>query len=107
MANSVELLKTLLGIPSPTFKEKEKTDFLENWIKTNLPSFSVKRIGNNIIASHLNNNTNLAFVGHTDTVPEFFEPYESNGLLFGSGASDMQSGLAAYLVFIKENLTSF
>ena len=106
MANSVELLKTLLGIPSPTFKEKEKTDFLENWIKTNLPSFSVKRIGNNIIASHLNNNTNLAFVGHTDTVPEFFEPYESNGLLFGSGASDMQSGLAAYLVFIKENLTS-
>ena len=45
-------------------------------------------------------------MGHTDTVPEFFEPYESNGLLFGSGASDMQSGLAAYLVFIKENLTS-
>lgn len=104
MAKSLELLKTLLGIPSPTFKEKEKTDFLENWILANLPSFSVDRIGNNIIATQLNSNTNLAFVGHTDTVPNFFDPYESNGLLFGSGASDMQSGLAAGLVLIKDNL---
>ena len=45
-------------------------------------------------------NTHLAFVGHTDHVPEFFTPYEDAGNLHGAGASDMQAGLASMIAFV-------
>lgn len=53
----------------------------------------------------------LCFAGHTDVVPpgaidewqtDPFEPVISDGLLFGRGAADMKSGLAAMLVALEE-----
>ena len=102
--SSKALLVDLLTIPSPTYKEKDKCDFLESWLTRELPSFTVSRFGNNIIAKKVRNSgPHIGFVGHIDTVPEFFEPYEEDGKLFGSGASDMQAGLAAMLTFITSN----
>lgn len=98
------LLMSLLQISSPTYKEKEKCDFLESWLVNELPSFTVTRIGNNLIAKKNRSvGTHIGFVGHIDTVPKFFKPYEENGKLYGSGASDMQAGLAAMLTFIASN----
>ena len=58
----------------------------------------------------------IVFAGHTDVVPpgpinewkfDPFIPTEDNGFLFGRGAADMKSSLAAFLVaieeFVKEN----
>ena len=102
--DSTELLFQLLAINSPTFKEKEKADFLEQWCTTNLPQFDIRRIGNNCIASTNHNaNHRIGFIGHIDHVPEFFEPYETNGCIHGAGASDMQAGLACFLTFVANN----
>lgn len=101
---SQSLLMELLEISSPTYEEKEKCDFLESWLARELPLFSVTRFGNNMIAKNKQESgPNIGFIGHIDTVPEFFAPYEEEGKLFGSGASDMQAGLASMLTFIKEN----
>ena len=84
--------------------EKDKTDFIFQWMSDYLPSFKIERFGNNIIAStNLNHRTRIGFVGHTDTVPDYFEPFEQDGNIHGSGASDMQSGLSSMLSFVKEN----
>jgi len=104
---SQALLMQLLNIPSPTHKEKEKCDFLQSWLARELPTFKVTRFGNNLIATnHQESGLHIGFIGHIDTVPEFFDPYEANGMIYGSGASDMQSGLASMLTFIKENETA-
>ncbi|MGA0242703.1 MAG: M20/M25/M40 family metallo-hydrolase [Candidatus Marinamargulisbacteria bacterium] len=107
MLSSYELLMSLLAIPSPTYGEEKKTDFLMDWFTRYLPAFVVKRVGNNIIATHLvEDRPNLAFVGHTDTVPDFFSPYKTGDQIYGSGASDMQSGLASFLTFVQNHLTA-
>jgi succinyl-diaminopimelate desuccinylase len=52
----------------------------------------------------------LVFVGHTDVVPTGplsawtsppFEPTERNGHLYGRGAADMKSGIAAFVVAVE------
>jgi succinyl-diaminopimelate desuccinylase len=105
--NSTDFLMALLAIPSPTYQEKVKCDFISNWVNEHLPMLSMERLGNNlIISSDQSALPTLAFVGHTDTVPAFFEPYKDGHLLHGSGASDMQGGLACMLTFIYNNLTT-
>ena len=55
----------------------------------------------------------LCFAGHTDVVPpgslddwktDPFEPVAKEGLLYGRGAADMKSGLAAMIVAIESFL---
>ena len=106
MKSSKDLLFNLLSIPSPTYQEQKKCDFLAGWLEAHLPQLNCERIDNNIIATSRNDQPekeHIAFVGHIDTVPEFFEPYEENDRIFGSGASDMQAGLACMLWFLKEH----
>ena len=104
MNKSIELLMALLAIPSPTYKEKQKTDYLETWVNQNIHQAHIERIGNNLLIT-IGHKTKkaMAFVGHTDTVPDFFEPHIKDGRVYGSGASDMQAGLASMLVFIQQN----
>jgi succinyl-diaminopimelate desuccinylase len=57
----------------------------------------------------------LCFAGHTDVVPpgaedewltDPFEPVVKDGLMYGRGAADMKSGLAAMIVAIEEFLAA-
>ena len=100
--DSKQFLIELLSIDSPTFKEKEKVDFLEQYLPNHLPDFTSQRYGNNLLLRSpiQEGNTHIAFVGHTDHVPEFFTPYEDAGNLHGAGASDMQAGLASMIAFV-------
>jgi len=61
----------------------------------------------NFWARHGNSGPVLCFAGHTDVVPpgpredwqsDPFEPVERDGYLYGRGAADMKSGLAAMVV---------
>lgn len=98
------LLKQLLSIPSATFNEQEKTTFILDWLEKHTPPHNCKKFGESVIVTyprtaHL---PTLALVGHSDTVPPFFEVYEDGDKLYGSGASDMQGGVAAFMSFIKD-----
>jgi succinyl-diaminopimelate desuccinylase len=105
MTQSVDLLQQLLHIPSPTYSEAQKTCFLDEWVQHHIPQSTIESLGNNrIITIGDATHPTLAFVGHTDTVPDFFPPYVDQNRLYGSGASDMQSGIACCLCFIKNNL---
>jgi len=57
----------------------------------------------------------VVFAGHTDVVPTGpieqwtsppFEPTQRNGNLYGRGASDMKSSIAAFVVAVEELLTA-
>lgn len=54
-----------------------------------------------LIARHGEGEKTLHFHGHYDVVPAYtpeqFQPYRNKGFLFGRGASDMKSGLAAMI----------
>ncbi|MEK9726481.1 MAG: M20/M25/M40 family metallo-hydrolase [Candidatus Margulisiibacteriota bacterium] len=101
---SKKILFDLLKIPSPTYQETKKAEYLKRWCKDHLSDFKCLETGNNMIFSKLGSGKEtLAFIGHMDTVPAFFEPYEKNGMMYGAGASDMQAGIASFLSFIKAN----
>ena len=103
---STTLLMDLLAIPSPTYGEQQKTDFIESWIANALPMAMIDRIGNNLMVDISAKKADvpvLVFVGHTDTVPDFFTPYKTDDRMYGAGASDMQSGLACLLAFVANH----
>lgn len=112
MINSKDLLKEILAIKSPTHSEQEMVSFFKNWSKENLPSDTeVKESNNSLIfilpskkSSGQEDKPHLCFVGHSDVVPEHFEPRVENGNIHGAGASDMQSGVACAFAFVANNL---
>ena len=99
----IELLINLLNIPSPTFQEEEITDFIEDWMFCHVEGMLVKTVGNSRIFSLpvIDNLPHIGFVGHTDVVPKHFEAYQSEGLLFGAGASDMKGALAPFMMLME------
>lgn len=100
---AMPLLSELLAIPSPTGYEKDKADFLQAWVSKHLPNASMIRRGNGLLIDIPSQATkSVAFVGHIDTVPSFFTPYKKDGKYYGSGASDMQAGLATLLGFVYQ-----
>lgn len=65
----------------------------------------------NLWATHGGDGPTLVFLGHTDVVPSGppeawssapFEPAVKNGCLYGRGAADMKSGVAAMVVALEE-----
>jgi len=100
----VQYLQQLLAIESPTYEEKAVNDFIEQDLMALNPDF-FHRCENGIICEFNADASKprLAFVGHSDVVPDFFQPYIEHNRLHGAGASDMKGGLAAFLYFVKEH----
>ncbi len=99
------ILTQLCSIPSPTHTETKKMQFIKSYITTHCPNAVCTTIGDNLIATlHQNNNyPTIALVGHTDVVPNHFDPYVKNNKLYAPGASDMQAGLATFLLLLSQN----
>lgn len=78
-AESVELLKEMIAIPSPSFEEEDVCGHLCAWLAAR--GIAHERIGNNIIAEHIVHPEakTLMMCAHIDTVspsPEYsFDPY--------------------------------
>ena len=95
----------LLKIPSPTGDEGQIFTHIKALILKAWPNAIFMEWNNSLIASlpAKPNLKNISLIGHTDVVPNFFEPYVREGLLFGAGASDMKGSLGAYLQLLIEH----
>ena len=101
----IKLLTQLLAIPSPTFKEQEKVNFIKEWSADNLGEFTILESKDSIILQFPKTKglPHISLVGHSDVVPTHFEPYINGDQLHGSGSSDMLGAVACYLQLMKEH----
>ena len=76
-------------------------------------SVAINNIANNAIEKRILNTKLLVFAGHTDVVPTGpldqwtsnpFVPSHRDGKLYGRGASDMKTSIAAFVVAVEEFL---
>jgi succinyl-diaminopimelate desuccinylase len=109
----VQLLKHLIACPSVTPETAGVLDVLEAALAS--LGFSVTRLQfegdgsypvDNLFAIRDRGGRKLLFAGHTDVVPpgdsadwasDPFAPREADGRLYGRGAADMKSGVAAFI----------
>lgn len=118
MTATLELLKDLIGRPSITPNDAGCQDLIAERLKKlgfiieHMPFENVS----NLWARHGTQGPLLVFAGHTDVVPpgtlgnwtsDPFQPTERDGFIYGRGAADMKSGLAAMITaaedFIQNN----
>ena len=95
-ADAVALLKEMIAIPSPSFEEDAICSHISQWLDSQ--GIEHKRIGNNIIAEHINDpaGPTLMMCAHIDTVspsPEYsFDPYKPENCpedkVLGLGSND-------------------
>jgi succinyl-diaminopimelate desuccinylase len=109
----VRLLKDLIACPSVTPEAAGALDVLDRALGA--IGFSVTRLRfegdgsypvDNLFAVRGTGGRRLLFAGHTDVVPpgeralwtdDPFTPREADGKLYGRGAADMKSGIAAFV----------
>ncbi|MCD8484741.1 M20/M25/M40 family metallo-hydrolase [Candidatus Woesebacteria bacterium] len=111
---AIELLKQLIEIPSYVddqqgINETKLVNYIEEWVANTLTATIEKQpLGNdryNLIIKKGNPDT--LFLAHTDTVAPSDssqrQAIEKGGEIWGRGASDMKSGLAALLLAARNN----
>lgn len=115
--DALDLLKRLIACPSVTPEEAGVLDLLDAEL-TNI-GFTVTRLRfdgdgsypvGNLFAIRGTGGRRLLFAGHTDVVPpgdlanwtaDPFTPREADGKLYGRGAADMKSGIAAFVAAVS------
>jgi len=110
---TLELAKQLIARPSVTPHDRGCQDILVDRL-TPL-GFEVKRLRfgevDNFWARRGNDKPLVVFAGHTDVVPsgpleswthDPFKPVVQDGFLYGRGAADMKSSLAAFITAIED-----
>jgi len=112
---SVQLLKDMIAIPSPSFSEDEVCAYISKWLSER--NVVHQRVGNNIIAEHINapDRPTLMLCAHIDTVAPCegysFDPYRPadcpEDMVQGLGSNDdgasVVSMIAAYRYFLSRN----
>ena len=123
MSAAIDLLKDLIKCPSVTPEEGGALGVLERFLEplgftcTRVPfegdgSYRV----DNLFATRGNTGPHLVFGGHTDVVPvgdeaawthnPFSADHDENGVIWGRGAVDMKSGVAAFCAALPEFIQS-
>jgi acetylornithine deacetylase len=98
------LFRDMVDVYSPSGKEEELTDLLEERMQTGgltVTRQPVDETRSNLLISSGAGTPDRLFLGHIDTVPAYdIEHYgftEKNGLVYGLGTADMKSGCAAMI----------
>lgn len=102
--NPVELLKSLINIPSITGEEAQISLFLSERLKKdglNVLSQTVEGSRNNLFAD-TGSPSKVVLCTHMDTVPPFIPVSEDNHTIYGRGACDAKGSLAAMVAAAKE-----
>ncbi|QKX02786.1 succinyl-diaminopimelate desuccinylase [Wolbachia endosymbiont of Litomosoides sigmodontis] len=108
----VELTKELISLKSITPRDDGAIERIAAILKQSGFNCEILEFGDNktkvknLYAKYVNGVQNLCFAGHVDVVPpgqlkgwtsDPFNPKVKNGVLYGRGATDMKSGLAAFI----------
>ena len=118
--NLIKLSSDLIRFKSVTPNSAGSLEFIEKILKKNkfnchLLEFGNKKIRNLYAEIKGGEGPNLCFAGHTDVVPAGnlkdwttnpFKPTIKNGVLYGRGASDMKTAIAAFMHASLEFLSS-
>ena len=106
---AVELLKTLIRIPSVSGNEDDTATRLCEWLKA--CGIEPQRYKNNVWATNryfAEHKPTILLVSHHDTVPpsgqytsDPYEPVETDGLLYGLGANDAGGPLVTLLALFR------
>ncbi len=99
------LLKNLVDIYSPSGKEEEIVEYLEEYLRKNGLPVSKQEVDENLfnlmVFPEGKDEVDLCFVGHLDTVTahdlEDFGSSEAGDTIFGLGSVDMKAGCAAMI----------
>ena len=115
MSDTLELAKTLIACPSITPDDAGCQEILIKRLQA--LNFQIERLQygavTNLWARRGTNRPLFVFAGHTDVVPPGpldqwqhppFEPIVKNDFLYGRGATDMKSSIAAMLVACEQFL---
>jgi len=113
MSATIALLKQLMSCPSITPNDAGCQALISQRLQTlnfHIEPMRFQEV-DNLWARHGTQGPLVVFVGHTDVVPpgpkeawqsDPFQPAEREGFIYGRGAADMKSGLAA-MVIAAEN----
>ena len=100
-----KLTEELIAIKSVTGDENKILDFIENYLINSDFSGEIIRNNGGIIAHYPSSDSNIALVGHVDTVP--FDPtqvvIEDTSKVYGRGSVDMKAGIAVMLQVLTSN----
>ena len=106
----IELFKFLIESKSETPDDGGILDFVESYLE-GFTALHVNKNGvkNLFIYKKFTEGKHLCFAGHVDVVPAGsgwdtnpYEAVEKDGFIYGRGAQDMKSGVAAFLQALKE-----
>ena len=106
----IELFKKLIETKSETPDDGGLLDFIEEYLSGfTAIRIDVEDVKNLFIYKRFAEGDHLCFAGHVDVVPAGkgwdtnpYEAVEKDGFIFGRGAQDMKSGLAAFIQAVKE-----
>lgn len=108
----VELTKKLISFESITPQDCGAIEYIAKILKKSGFDCKILEFGDSVVkvknlyAKYINGIPNLCFAGHVDVVPPGdlkdwisgpFKPEVRNGMLYGRGAADMKSGVAAFI----------
>ncbi|CAQ54799.1 succinyl-diaminopimelate desuccinylase [Wolbachia endosymbiont of Culex quinquefasciatus JHB] len=112
----VELTKKLISFKSITPKDDGAIEHIAAILKKSGFECEILEFGDkvkNLYAKYINGVPNLCFAGHVDVVPpgelkdwisDPFKPEIRDGMLYGRGAADMKSGIAAFIAAIVDSV---
>jgi succinyl-diaminopimelate desuccinylase len=118
MNSTLEIAKKLISFPSVTPNDAGALDYIKELLESAGFVVIIKQFGEvrNLYAERGEGGQNLCFAGHIDVVDPIdkslwnsdpFEPCEKDGFLYGRGATDMKTavaaGLDAAMSFVKQN----
>nr|CAH7715577.1 unnamed protein product [Callosobruchus chinensis] len=112
----IELTKKLISFKSITPKDDGAIEHIAAILKKSGFECEILEFGNkvkNLYAKYINEVPNLCFAGHVDVVPpgelkdwisDPFKPEVRDGMLYGRGAADMKSGIAAFIAAMVDSV---